>query len=86
MITSCSSATNQNNQLSEESVNSRKCEKTVLFGNAEICLPVLDDYPECYLYSNIKERADEAVGANGRNTVLAVYLKKDITTNRLNLE
>ncbi|MBL7860545.1 MAG: hypothetical protein JNJ65_05235 [Cyclobacteriaceae bacterium] len=73
IITSCANSNNNNKQASDEPVI-KKCEKTVLFGDKEICLPTMNNYTECYLDSRIKDRVDEAVGYNGRNTVLAVYL------------
>jgi hypothetical protein len=73
IITSCANSNDNNKQVSDETVIN-KCEKTVLFGDKEICLPTMNNYTECYLDSRIKDRVDEAVGYNGRNTVLAVYL------------
>ncbi len=77
LITSCANSSDNNKQVSKQA-DIKKCEKTVLFGEAEICLPKMNNYTECYLYSNIKERVDEAVGYNGKNTVLAVYLTDEL--------
>ncbi len=51
------------------------CEKSVIFGEIKICLPIIDGMIECYSNPNVKARAinSETEG----NTGLAVYLNDE---------
>jgi len=52
------------------------CSRTTEFGAAEICLPKMEGYQECYLYPVVKELADRLeVPAN---RVLGFYLNDEI--------
>lgn len=51
------------------------CSRTTSFGTAEICLPVIDGYQECYMDPTIKEIADATEVS--MNSVLGFYINDD---------
>ena len=57
-----------------------ECSRTTLFGEVEICLPVLDGYQECYTNSAVKKLADESESPS--NEVLGFYLNNQ-THNKI---
>lgn len=52
------------------------CTRTTKFGKAEICLPVVDGYQECYTHPTVKEIADNTEAP--MNMVLGYYLNDQI--------
>ncbi len=68
----CSQSGQQNNST-EETINAKmECDKSVPFGDIDICLPIIDGMTECYSTPIVKSRADE-FNYEG-NLILAYYL------------
>ena len=51
------------------------CNSSRLYGETEICLPVIDGMKEAYSYPQVKERSD--LFSYDNNTILGLYLSKE---------
>jgi hypothetical protein len=69
---SCSQTGQQNNSTAKTIEHKIRCEKSVSFGDIDICLPIIDGMTECYSTPIVKSRADE-FNYEG-NSILAYYL------------
>jgi hypothetical protein len=56
------------------------CERETNFGEAEICLPKIDGYQECYLFPAVKQLADETELQS--NSILGFYLNDETHDRR----
>lgn len=55
--------------------DSSECNRSVAYGDIELCLPVIDSMKECYSVPNVKELADQFEPEV--STILAFYLNNE---------
>lgn len=71
----CSEPSQQNRSNVQPTNTSVVCEKSVRFGNVDICLPIIDGMTECYSIPIVKATADKF--EYKANSILAFYLNND---------
>ena len=72
---SCSQPGQQSNTNEEKFGSKTECDKSVPFGDIDICLPIIDGMTECYSIPIVREKVDEVKHEGGE--ILAYYLNND---------